>query len=136
MLRPKKKHINAVTLLSENLRSYNLMLRLAEQTREELLAGKWDGLVEKFVKRRRIEQEISARDRIIEASRQQLAAIPLDEEVSELVKKSVSTIAEIQELDRKTCSFICNEYEPLAEPGRVRPRKKCAGTFTTGARRT
>jgi hypothetical protein len=102
---------DAVTLLSENLRSYDLMLHLAEETRKELLAGNMDALAEKCARRRRLEREICARDQIIEQVRPRLAGIPLDDRVSHLVKRSMAAIARIQQVDRKTWSLMLQENE-------------------------
>lgn len=123
------KHIDAVKLLDDNLRCYQMILRLAEEARDEIQSGNGHGLAQKLAKRQHIQEKITARNRIIEEARQQLANTPLDEKITDLVRRSATIIAEIQEVDRKTFNLIQGERDGLrAGLARFRHAKKaCRG---------
>ena len=123
----KDRHVDPVPLLEENLRSYQLMLRLAEETHAEILRGDGASFAENIAKRQQINSEISARDQIIEEARPRLTNTPIDEKITNVVKHSAATIAEIQEVDRKTLSLILEEREHLREGlARIRQGRKAA----------
>jgi len=109
----QNRHGDPVPLLEENLRSYQLLLRLAEETHGEILSGKGENFAESIAKRWTIQAEIHARDRIIEQTQSQLANTLADQKITRLVEHCAATIAEIQEVDRKTRSLIQEECERL-----------------------
>jgi hypothetical protein len=133
MIEAGETTIDAVVLLQENLQSYKLLLRLAGQTHHDLASGNADALKGQMDLRLQVQAEISARDRIIEEACQHLHQTPIDDRVTELVKRSVAIIVEIQELDRKTRDLIFEERERLrGELAVLRRGKKATRGYGRG----
>jgi len=109
----KNSHADVVPLLEENLRSYRLLLRLAEETHDDILSGRGEGFAESIAKRRTIQAEIRARDVIIEQTRPHLTNTLAHQKITGLVNQCAATIAEIQEVDKKIRSLIQEESERL-----------------------